>query len=179
MKAGKSSHKVKERACRLKKFAMETSSGRLVSVSPSSPNSPISTEEATLQITPQIPKRKRSSPSRVPPSVPIGTEQSKTTNSALARPASIPSAPSIAVTNVLTSSPDPDDHLPIKKLKTQNLQGSISHTNTSIQTPKPISSFVNIPTTSPVNIQSSPIAYTQSSTMSPQLLIVNLDSDDE
>ena len=75
---GKSSHKVKECAGRTKKTAMKIPSGRPASATPSSPDSPNSAEEVILQTTPQIPKRKRSSPSRVSSSVPEDAEQSKT-----------------------------------------------------------------------------------------------------
>ena len=122
LKAGKSSHMVKERAGRSKKFAMKIPSGRPASSIPSSLDIPSSTEGITPQASPQIPKRKRSSPLKVSFSVPKDTEQSRT-----ARP--VP-APSTAATNVTTSSLDPDDHLPIKKLRIQNPQGSLSHTQT-------------------------------------------------
>ena len=53
-KAGKSGQKVKERAGRPKKFAIKASSTRSASASPSSPDSPVSTEEAAPQISPQF-----------------------------------------------------------------------------------------------------------------------------
>ena len=78
LEAGKNSHKVKERAGRTKKTAMKIPSSRPVSATPLSPDSPNSAEEAILQTTPQIPKRKRSSPSRVSSSTLKDAKQSKT-----------------------------------------------------------------------------------------------------
>ena len=93
-----------------------------------------SAEETTPQTTPQIPKRKRSSPSRVTSSVPEGIEQSKTARPTLAIP-----IPSIGQDDHLVRPApilDQDDHLPIKKLKTQHSQGPDPHSQSSTQTPK-------------------------------------------
>ena len=150
-KAEKSSHKVKERASRTKRYAHKIPSGRATQQTPSSPIPSSSSAEET---TPQIHKRKRSSPSRVISSVPKGIEQTKTAKLAPTRPALARPVPSIGQDDHLvrpTPSPDQDDHLPIKRLKTQHSQGSASHTQTPTQTPKPISPPVNTQHPSLVN----------------------------
>ena len=124
----KSSHKVKECAGRTKRTVVKIPSGRPASATPSSPDPPSSTKKVTPQATPQIPKRKRSSPLRIPTSVPKGAEQSKAARPAPARPISTSYAPSTTATSVITSSPDLDDHLPIKKLRVQNSTRPVSHT---------------------------------------------------
>ena len=67
--AGKSSHKVKECAGRTKRTVVKIPSGRPASATPPSHDSPNFAKEVIPQTTPQIPKRKRSSPSRVSSSV--------------------------------------------------------------------------------------------------------------
>ena len=124
-RAEKSSHRVKERAGRSKRVAVKIPSGRPACVTPSSPDSSIPAEETTPQTTPQIPKRKKSSPSRVTSSVPEGIKQSK-----IARP--IPSIGQDDHPVRLSPIPDQDDHLPIKKLKVQNSQGSASQTRSFV-----------------------------------------------
>ena len=104
--------------------------------------------------------------------MPEGAEQNKTT-----RPVSTSSAPNIAAQSAFASSPDPDDHLPIKKLRVQNPQGSVSHTQISIQIPKPIPSPVN--TQPPLNVNTPPVVNLQPTIPPKQIPIVDLDSNEE
>ena len=167
-RAKKSSSRVKESAGRTKRVAVKISSSKAACKTPLSPNSfPSIDEEAT----PAIPKRKRSSLERRT-SVASGAvvEQSK-----LARPAS--SLPEEIVHSEPAPSLDPNDHLPIKKLKIQHSQGSDSHTQTSIQTPKPIPRTTNMQPPSTINTR--PTVNTQPTILPKQILVVDFDSNEE